>query len=139
MDNQKIISELEQVMQSLEKSADLCKRNLLRQREAMNEIVDAHKRILAVLPQDSTAHRLYDRTTHEGSRVHRQTKSGYAESDDFKKLEDLITLVRAVINELEPEFLRDEHYDKDQFYFTTGDSYRPKKQVFGVMKKQLKT
>ena len=123
------------MLHSLEQAADLCCRRLLRQEEAAKALAKAHQRVLAVLPQDSTAHRLYDRTTREATSWTRASRSGYAESEDCKKIEERTALIRRVIKELEPEFLRDEHRDKAQFYFAAGDSCRPKKQVFGVMKK----
>jgi hypothetical protein len=137
MDQQKQIEELERVLLSLEQAADLCGRRLLRQEEAAKVLAEAHQSVLVLLPRDSTAHRLYDRTTREAASWTRTSRSGYAESEDCKKIEERIALIRRVVNELEPEFLRDEHRDKDQFYFIEGDSYRPKKQVFGVMKKAI--
>lgn len=135
MDQQRPVDELERILLSLEQAADLCARGLLRQEEAAKALAQAHSRALAVLPQDSTAHRLYDRTTRDAASWTRISRSGYAESGDCKKIEERIALIRGVINELEPEFLRVERRDKAQFYFVEGDSYGPKKQVFGVMKK----
>jgi hypothetical protein len=135
MNEQKPIEELERVLLRLEQAADQCNRKVLRSEEAQKALDEAHQCALAVLPKDSTAQRLYDRTTRQEDSWWGPAYTGYAGPTDCKKLENRIALIRSVINEIEPEFLHDDYRDKNQFYFTAGDSYRPKKQVFGVMKK----
>ncbi len=143
MEQQKIVTELENMLVSLEQMAERCRRGLLRQKEVSEAIEDAHRRTLAILIKDSDPYRIYDRATNMQNKWVAQPRPGWSESyvnaEDCNKLTERIQLLRMVVNTIEPEFLRADHRNKDQFYFNAGDGYNPKKQVFGVMKKANST
>lgn len=143
MEQQNIVTELENVLASLEQMSEQCNRRLLRKKEVSDAIADAHKRTLAVLIKDSDPYRIYDRPTNMQNKWVQTPPPDWAESyvnaGDCNKLIERIQLLKTVVNAIEPEFLRADHRNKDQFYFNAGDSYNPKKQVFGVMRKATST
>ena len=143
MEQQEIVTEMENALVFLEQTAERCSQGLLQKKEVSKAIENAHKQALAVLIKDSDPYRVYDRATNMQNKWVVKPAPGWAESyanaDDCNKLIERIQLLRTVVNTIEPEFLRADHRNKDQFYFNAGDSYNPKKQVYGVMKKATST
>ncbi len=141
MDQQAAFAELERVIESLEAHAGRCNKGVLNKREVDQAIQTAHAKVAGLLPADSDVHRIYERAVNPNPQNSwRQVPLAgedlaWAVSSDCARLEERIALLRRVINEIEPEFLRAEPRDKDQFYFSAGDAYRSKKQVFGIMQK----
>jgi hypothetical protein len=48
-------------------------------------------------------------------------------------------ILRKTINELEPEFLREEKRGSKQYFFSAGEEYRAKKTIFKLMKRATMT
>ena len=131
------IAELEDILERLEIAADQCSRELLRTEEAQKVIREADERLGQLLPPDSTAFRIYDRSKRK-TLYWKVTISGYVDKKDCKNIEHWVTIVRDVLNEYEPEFLRGERGDKDQYFLPEGDRYRAIKVVLKIMKRAKK-
>lgn len=103
--NTAIIAEIEDVLECLKTAMDKCTRKLLRIEEARKVIEEADRKLEKLLPPDSTAFRIYDRSKRECTLWWTETISGYADQDGCKNVEHWVNIVRDVKTELEPESL----------------------------------
>lgn len=134
-----IIVELEDILERLEIAADHCARQLLRQEEAQSVIAEADQKLKNLLPPDSTAFRIYDRSKRERTLWWSVTMSGYVNKGDCRNIEQWVEIVRNIINEHEPEFLRGERRDKKQYFLSAGDRYRAMNILLKLMKRAQKS
>jgi len=134
-----IIVELENALEKLEIAADQCTRGLLRIEEAKKIIEEADRKLKELLPPDSPAFRIYERSILECSLWWNVTRSGYVDEENCKNIEHRINIVQNVINEYEPEFLRGELGEKKQYFLSAGDVYLAKKLLLKTMKRANKS
>lgn len=133
------IAALENVLEGLEIAVDRCRRKLLRIEEAQDIITEADRKLEELLPVDSTAFRIYDRSKRERTLWWENTMSRYVDRGDCENIEAWVKIVREVIDEYEPEFLRGERSDKKQYFLSAGDVYRAKKLILRIMKRAKKS
>lgn len=133
------IAALENVLEGLEIAVDRCRRKLLRVEEAKKVITEADCKLEELLPADCTAFRIYDRSKRGRTLWWEDTMSGYVDRRDCENIESWVKIVREVINEYEPEFLRGERSDKKQYFLSAGDVYRAKKLILKIMKRAKKS
>jgi len=129
-----LLRELEVVLARLEEGAELCRKQLLRTKEAMSFISEADARVRQLLPPDSVSFRIFEQNTKERTQWWKETISGYVDAAGCQYFDDRIALLNTVLDEIAPEFLRREKIDKDQFYFPAGEAYRSKKRFFSIVK-----
>jgi len=134
-----IIVEIENVLERLEITLDQCTRKLLRVEEAQKVIAETDRKLEELLPPDSTAFRIYDRSKREHTLWWKETISGYVHPCDCKNIEQWVKIVRTILNEYEPEFLRGECVEKKQYFLSPGDVYRAKKLLLKTMKRAKKS
>ena len=139
MAHEVIIAVLENVLECLETATDQCARKLLRVEEAQKVITEADQKLEELLPPYSTAYRIYDRSKRERTLWWTETTSGYVKQDNCKNFEQWVKIVRDVINECEPEFLRGERGEKKQYFLSAGNVYRAKKLLLKIMKRAKKS
>lgn len=139
MERYRIIAGLEDVLEDLETALDQCARRLLRVEEAQKIITQADQELEELLPSDSTAFRIYDRSKRERTAWWKVNLSGYVERDDCENIEHWVKIVRDIINEYEPEFLRSQCVDKKQYFLPQGDTYRAMSLLLKIMKRAKKS
>ena len=141
MTQDEIIAGIEDVLERLETALDKCNRKLLRLEEAQQAIKEADLKLEELLPLDSNAFRIYDRSKQEYALYWNKPKGGsvYVDPRDCRNIEQWVNIVRDVINEYEPEFLRDECVDKKQYFIPAGDRYRAMKLLLKIMKRAKKS
>lgn len=125
----------EDVLEGLGAAVDRCRRKLLRIDEARNIIAEADLKLEELLPTDSTAFRIYERSKREDTLWWTNTMSQYVDHRDCANIETWVKIVREVINEYEPDFLHRERSDKSQYFLSAGDVYRAKKTILRIMKR----
>lgn len=133
MSDEKIILQLEKILESLESTADNCKNGILRIEEVQDVISKTRQKLQEILPKDSIPFRIFDRMKNEKSMWFEATTSGYANKDHCEKVDHWINIVQEVINKYDPEFLQ--HKNKDQYFLLDNDVYSAQKLVFKIMKK----
>ncbi len=128
-----IIVELEDMLGHLETAKDKCSRNLLRIDEAKKVITDVHQKLEKLLPADSTAFRIYDKSKREHTLWWKVTISRYVSKSNCENIGLWIKILREIISEYEPDFLRGERVGKKQYFLPAGDRYHAMKLVFRIM------
>lgn len=131
------IKGLEGIMEQLETLADLCSRQILRVDEAMDNIKKIKESLPVSLPPDSSAYKTFDRLSRETVDWWSQTRSGYVAPSDCANIEKWLEILQKIVNELEPEFLRDSKRMKKQYYFSAGQQYQAQKTILKVMKRAV--
>jgi len=108
MNTESTIAELEAELEKLETLAENCERQILLIKEAQVVLSATQSRVTSLLDKDSIAFRIFDRMTRERTLWWETTMSGYVSSKDCSHIKTWIEILHATINELEPEFLREE-------------------------------
>jgi len=134
MENDKIVSELEDILKRLENAAEQCAEQLLRIKEAQDLIHESDNRIREILPPNSVAGRTFEREIRSKTQWWEKTISDFVAPKDCGHIQSRNVLIQRVLEKLEPQFLRSERKAKEQFYFTAGDSYGSKKCLYQIMK-----
>lgn len=131
-----IIAELERLLELLEKEIDICDRGLSKVDNVQNVIKQVDQKIDEILPHDSVTYRIFD-SMQEQDRGYRARLplSKYATSENCKEIKKRIQAVQSILNEYEPEFLRRERTEKNQYYVPAGEVYRAKALVLKIMKR----
>jgi len=135
MNKEKILSELESYIENLEVAATSCSEQVLKINEAQDELSAIKNGLQGLLPRDSKAFRVFERMSKEVTEWWQQTASGYVSEKDCKYLNKWIEILRAIANEFEPEFLRPLSSEKKQIFFSAGEEFRAKKEIFSLMKR----
>jgi hypothetical protein len=138
MNTESTIAELEAELEKLETLAENCERQILLIKEAQVALSTTQSRVTSLLDKDSIAFRIFDRMTRERTQWWENTMSGYVSRKDCSHIKSWIQILDATINELEPEFLREEKREKKQYFIQDGDEYRAKKTIFKLMKRAEK-
>jgi hypothetical protein len=125
MNTESTIAELESELEKLETLAENCERQTLLIKEAQ-----------AVL--NATQLRVFDRMVRERTLWWESTITGYVSPKDCSHIKTWIKILHATINEVEPEFLREQGREKKQFFIQDGDEYGAKKTIFKIMKRATK-
>ncbi len=135
MANNKIINEMEKLLEELESYLNRCNRKLLKTSEAQNIIKNYKKKIEIILPSNSDAFRIYERMISERTLWWEKSMSGYVENKDCENIKYMVKIVRQILNVYEPEFLRGKRREKDQYYLSDGEEYRSTKVLYKIMKR----
>jgi hypothetical protein len=135
MDTPKIIVDLEKVLVELEDLRAQCEKGLLTIKEVMASMGEIDIRVRSILPEGSMPWRIYDRGRRESAEWWSSTISGYVDQKDISNVGSRMQLVRKVLKELDPEFLREEAGVKIQYFFDAGESYRSKRTALKIMRK----
>lgn len=135
MNTESTIAELEAELEKLEIIAENCERQILLIKEAQFVLNTTQSRITSLLDKNSVAFRVFDRMIREKTLWWESTMSGYVSPKDCSNIKTFIKILHATINELEPEFLREEKREKKQYFIQDGDEYRAKKTIFKLMKR----
>jgi len=138
MNTESTIAELEAELEKLEPLAENCERQILLIKEAQVALNATQSRVTSLLDKESIAFRIFDRMTRERTLWWESTMSGYVSPKDCSYIKTWIKILHATINELEPEFLREEKREKKQYFIQDGDEYRAKKTIFKLMKRAAK-
>lgn len=139
MNGESIIAKLEAALDRLEMMADHCARQILKIDEVMQGINTIRAEVASSLPPDSPAYRTFDRLSRESNDWWEHTLSGYIAPKDCANIEKWMAILRKTIDEIEPEFLREEKREKKQHFFSVGEEYRAKKTIFKLMKRATKS
>ncbi len=135
MNTESIIAELEAELEKLELLAENCERQILHIKEAQVALSATQSRVTSLLDKDSVAFRIFDRMVLERTLWWESTMSGYVSPKDCSHIRTWIGILHATINELAPEFLREEKGEKKQYFIQDGDKYRAKRTIFNLMKR----
>ncbi len=130
-----LIQKLEEIREHLERYIGWCREGRLRIDEIQQQTLWADAAIQQAFPDDSLQYRIFDRRHRERTDFWMRNVSGYAETTDCDNLEYRVETVKLILEELDPEFLRDATRPKMQFYIPAGDVYRGKRIVFDLMKR----
>lgn len=133
MSAETLISKLEQLQERLEQMADRCNRQQLRIEEGRDGLQTIKNDLRAVLPPDSNAFRIFERMSRENTEWWGTTPSGYTAISDCAHFQRWLDIIQAVLNEIEPEFLRAEKGSKKQYFISAGDNYKAKKLIWKLM------
>jgi len=132
------INEIEKLLTSLERQNELANRKLLRQEEVQNLLNGFDQKVLSLLDEDSIPHRIYEAGVIGKPLYWRESFSKLADQDDHNKILIRIELLKKVLKELEPDFLKGDD-DKHEFYFRKGETYESQKRLYFIMKKAQKS
>jgi hypothetical protein len=136
LNSDKIVKQLETLLDCLEKACDLCHRRLLLFDEAKQVVEETERKLEQLLPPDSTAFRIFDRERSKRTPWWREGGSGkYADQTHCAKVQSCLELLQKILNEFEPDFLRHLEREKTQFFLSAGEMYESKKLLFGVFKR----
>ncbi len=125
--------ELEQITARLEQYTDYCDRRIITVNEVQTQAHWADAAVRDLFKTDSPLFRIFDRRWKEHTDYWSVNVSGYAEHRDCDNLRYRIDTIRLILNELDPEFLRDAAAQKTQYYFAVGEVYRSKKRILEIM------
>lgn len=130
------ITEIERLLELLEKAIDTCDRGLLKVEEAQNVIKQVDQKLEELLPHDSIAYRIFDRSKKQDHGYRSRLRfSEYATSGECENITKKIQTIQSILNEYEPEFLRRERGEKNQYFVSAGDVYRSKALIVKIMKR----
>ena len=121
MNAESTIVELEKVLETIENLADQCARQLLRVDEVMDFVEGLRRKVTTMLQKDTPAYRAFDRMSRETTQWWDSTFSGYVAPKDCSHLDRWIGILTSTINELEPEFLREQKRPINQHFFREGE------------------
>ena len=127
MDNSNPIIEIEKMLKSLEKLDELAQRKLLRQEDVRNLLNGFDDKVLSFFDYDSIPYRIYESGTKGKTLTWCESFSKLADKDDHNKLLERIELLKNAINELEPDFLKENGNEQNEYYFHKGETYKSKK------------
>jgi len=139
MDNSNPIIEIEKMLKSLEKLDELAQRKLLRQEDVRNLLNGFDDKVLSFFDYDSIPYRIYESGTKGKTLTWCESFSKLADKDDHNKLLERIELLKNAINELEPDFLKENGNEQNEYYFHKGETYKSKKILFFLMMKANKS
>jgi hypothetical protein len=125
---------LEQITARLEQYTDYCDRRIITVTEVQTQAQWADAAVRDLFKTDSPLFRIFDRRWKEHTDYWSVTVSGYGERRDCDNLRYRIDTIRLILNELDPEFLRDAAAHKTQYYFAAGEVYRSKKRILDIMR-----
>lgn len=132
------IAKLEQELADLEALADMCERQVLRVEEAKTALSKNTEMLTSLLDSKSIAFRRFERRTQEQALWWEQTLSGYVSPSNCTYVKERVAILRDVLNELQPEFLRDTERPKSQYFVSDGDLFRAQSTIFRLMKRASK-
>lgn len=137
MNAETTIVNLEKLLEETENLADQCARQLLRVNEVMEFVKGLRQEVITLLQTDTPAYRIFDRMSRDTTQWWATTASGYVVPKDCGHIEKWIDILKNIINELEPEFLRNEKRAKKQYFFSEGQEYEAEKAIFKIMKRAV--
>lgn len=129
------ITELESIQGELERLHDRCERGILLLSEISPILSALDQRARAALPAELDISRLYDSRMRAGTDWWRRTVNGYVAREDCRNIGRRIAVLREVLKEIEPEFLRAEQSPKTQLYFTAGEVYRARQEFYRLLRR----
>lgn len=134
-DNAALTKALEDILARMEQYVDWCNREILTVNELQQQTSWADAAVREAFGGDSPLFRIFHRRKAERTDYWSVTPSGYAGQSDCDNLSYRADTVRQILNELSPEFLRDEESRKTQYYFAPGETYRSKKKLLDIMRR----
>ena len=126
-------SRLQEIAEELERLHDRCERQLLTVVEVSTAVRNIDTDLRGLLPPGSDSYRLLDRGLRQSTDYWRVTISGYVERHDCANVARRLAIVREILREIEPDFLRAEHAPPHQFYFQPGEVYRSRQELFHLL------
>jgi hypothetical protein len=127
--------ELEAVQAELERLHERCERGLILQSEITPELRSLDARARAALPEASDLFRLYDSRMRARTEYWHTTISGYVAPEDCRNVGLRIAVLRQVLKEIEPDFLRAEARAPTQLYFQAGEGYRARQEFYRLLRR----
>lgn len=135
----KLILEIEKVLEQLEKAWNMCTRGLLKVEEVEKIVTETKKELNEILPTDSIAYRIFDSAANKlRFAFWRDVMNPYAGKSHCMLLEKWINTVEEILKEYEPAFLRDKRYSKNQYFLPEDDIYNAMSLLFKIMKRAKK-
>lgn len=111
-----------------------CEKRILRVDEVRDKLHLTEEDLKNTLPGDSRGFRIFDRMRIEV--VRRWWSTGrYAEPSDCQHIAEWIQVVQAVLQEVQPEFLRPGESPRTKYFFSAGQAYEAKSTNFKIMKR----
>jgi hypothetical protein len=129
------ITELEAIQEELERLHERCDRGILRSSEISSLLGTLDARARAALPANSDLFRLLDSRLTAATDTWEMTINGYVTPRDCRNIGRRIAVLREVLKEIEPEFLRAEARAPTQLYFQAGEGYRARQEFFRVLRR----
>ena len=126
---------LEAVLEEVEFHLDRCERGLLKGDEAAAGYTSLWHRAMAAATQDSDEWRYLDRTGRTHAAWWKATGTGYVDPGDSGNFAVLRDALKKLLNDAEPEFLRDQKRPKKQRFFNVGEEYPARSAIFTAMKR----
>lgn len=130
--SEKQIIELESLLENLESTTDRCLKGLLKQSEAAQRHSDLWKQALRIPAADSDEWRILDRKQRSTTAYWEESLSGYV-AKDCGNFAGLRAILKQLLENNEPEFLRIQKRSKSQKFFAAGEEYEAKKAIFEAM------
>jgi hypothetical protein len=131
--------ELEAVHADLERLHERCEKGLILQAEITTVLRDLDSRARAALPKESDLFRLYDSRMGGVTDYWHVTIGRYVSPTSCRNVGRRIAVIRQVLQEIEPEFLRSEARTPTQLYFQAGEGYRARQGFFRLLRKAAET
>lgn len=132
--NHELIVVLESILDAVEELQEDCSKGLLRAEECREKLRAIDNQTQTALPPNSAMFRIFDRRRSEHTDYCAETISGYVDPNDCKNALYRAETLRQVLNEIQPEFLRNGSL-KTQYFFPEGEYYRAQKRLFQIMKR----
>ena len=117
-----------------------CEKQLLHTDELISELGEIDDRIRKLLPDNSDPFRLFDRRMKEhGTEWWKTGGTGYVSQEDCRRIGFRIAIVREILAEIEPDFLRHDTLPSHQLYFQPGEIYRARQEFFRLLRRASKS
>jgi len=126
---------LEAVQAELEQLHERCERGLILQSEISGLLLSVDSRARASIPPETDLFRLYDSRMKDGADFWHRTVNGYVARSSCKNIGRRIAVIRQLLAEVEPEFLRAEARTPPQFYFQAGEGYRARQEFYRIIRR----
>lgn len=131
--------ELERVQAELERLHDRCERGLVLSSEASSLLAGLDQRARSTLPEKSDLFRLYDSRIRAQTDWWERTINGYVAQSDCRNIGRRIAVLREILSEIEPDFLRSEARAPTQLYFQAGEGYQARQEFYRLLKRATKS
>lgn len=139
MKTNELILEIEKVLDELEKAWDMCSRELLKVVEVQKIVAETKKKFSEILPTDSIAYRIFDRSAIKLRFTFWQdVMNPLAGKSHCELLEKWIKAVQEILNEYEPASLQNIRYDKNQYFLPEDNVHYAMNLLFKIMKRAKK-
>jgi len=133
MNDDEIISKLEENIVELESMVKPCAQGILRTTEVHNNLIRIRNSTIKSLPHDSTAYRLYDRYLRENRKWFIDTISGYIHHDNCVYIDEEISMLKELISEIRPELTLTNLITKDEVHFEKGELVKAGNHIYKIM------